>query len=486
MITQGLFDSQAGYLSAQVIADTPPSSAFMREYYRLLRAYYNNNGLYDIINQEMEATRITNKDMKPLRNPANRTVEFYAAKLWPGVLPDALPIITEDNDDIIPLIHQVWQWSNLTAVKQRAARWFATYGDFFIKVATRADQTGKVTAVYEQIIKPEYVTDFDMDERGFITYIRVDIPQQKRKPDGSTEPAYHTEIWDKVSQIWRVWHHKMGLDASVNRLDGSLVADGTFEESFGADFVPFVYQPFRDDGSGRGLGAFSAQLDKIDEANRQATRLAQILFRYNKAVWALLANGVDQAGRPLPPPSIDGITNGDGELEFDDDMLLKLPGTSQLQSLVPQIDYSAALAVLQDQMKELENDLPELAYYKLREMNTVSGRAVSMMLGDAIDRLLEARGNGEAAWIRAQQMALTIGVNTGLFPDTIGTFENGDFNHHFAERPVIQPDDAEIATTAKTWTDAGAGLEQAAVAAGMPEAEAQALAQADVIPPTER
>jgi hypothetical protein len=114
---------------------------------------------------------------------------------------------------------------------------------------------------------------------------------------------------------------------------------------------------------------------------------------------------------------------------------------------------------------------------------------VENLLGDTIDRAIEARGNGEAAIIRAQQMALTIGQNLKLFKD-LGSYEKGDLDHTFAERPIIPVGVRETAETVKIFTDAGAGLAQAAKAAGMSEDEANKLAasrqlrpQDSLIPP---
>lgn len=472
-IALGQFDSLAGYYSYLSLINSQPTISDTRALYTLLRALYLNNGLYDVLNAELGATRISQRDIKPLRNPAFRVVEFYAAKLWPGTLPDALPL-TADNEAITEPIEQIWQWSNFGSVKQRMARWFAIYGDLFIKVATRRPADGGVTAVYLQVIEPQCVTDFDTDERGFITYIRLDVPRTRRKADGAIESYTHTEVWDKESQIWRIWQHTQGADTELGRIHVDPTA-GTFEESHGNDFIPFVYQQFRDIGHERGDGAYSSQIDKIDEANKLASRLHQMLFRYNKALWALMANANDSSGRPLPPPSVSGLVNTDSQLEMADDTLLELPGTASIESLVPNINYAAALAILQDHMAELKQDLPELAYYEVRGMGTVSGRALRFLLDDAISRLLEARGNGETALIRAQQMALTIGANLGLFRN-IGAFEAGDFDHSFAERDVIPADELEIAQTIEAYGRAGVGVQPAAEFIGIAPDQAAKLA----------
>lgn len=474
MATLSSYNSYAGYFSQLIIDKTPPDSAFIRQFYRLLMAYYKTNGVYTYINEELMATLQTDSTIKPLRNPAWRIVEFYAGKLFPGTLPSALPIKTE-NDAIIPAIEQLWAWSNFSSVKQKWARWFAIYGDWFIRISTKT-KDDQPSSVYMSLIEPEYVNDFTLDERGFLTWIRVDIPIVD--DEGESEFTY-TEVWSKEEQTLSIWkNHSAGYDAKLNELPS---ADTIipFEEIHGEDFIPIVYQGFRDDGAGRCGGSFSAQLDKIDEANRQATRLAQLLFRYNRALWVASRDGVDASGRPLPPASFDGIAT-DSTLTFMDDELLVLPTMSKLESLVPNINFSDALRVLDSQMQELAKDLPELAYFELREMGELSGRAVRFLLDDMITKVEEARGNAESALIRAHQMALTIGRNVGLFEASIGDFTLGDFNHEFGERAILPQDMTEIAQIVSVLSTAGVSIFAAAKAAGFSEDEAQNLAQVDL------
>jgi hypothetical protein len=119
--------------------------------------------------------------------------------------------------------------------------------------------------------------------------------------------------------------------------------------------------------------------------------------------------------------------------------IVYLNGMASMESLIPNINYAAALDILNAMLNELEADLPELAFYRLRDSESfrvAQGRAVRLLLSDAVSRILEARGNAEAGLVRANQMALTIGADVGLFGD-IGTYENGDYDHHFTDRPVI-------------------------------------------------
>jgi hypothetical protein len=438
------------------------------ELYRILRAYYKSNALYDVLQDLLRRQGVWREGMKPLRNPTYRVVEFHAGHLWPGTAPGCLPIMA-DNSRIVGPIQQVWQWSNWSGNKQVAARHLALYGDQFIKVSQTDDQQ----RVFFQVIEPEHVTDFDADERDFLTYVRFDVPMQRRNQDGSTTAYLHTEEWSKQNNRFRVWESTAAYSTfevtDVAQL-GQPKTDMAIDQ-MGITFVPVVHAKFADIGEDRGMGAVVPALDKIDEANRQATRLAQLLFRNNNVTWALSAGGNDASGRPLPPPQIkqtDGTTDDDGTLTLGDDRMLKLPGTTTLTSLVPNIRYEDALHILQDQMVELEQDMPELILYRISEMGSnLSGRAVRMMLAPAIARLEEARGNAENALVRADQMALTMGTNAGLWED-VGTFENGDFDHGFEERDVLPNDELERAqaqqadgTALASYVSAGIPIEMA-------------------------
>lgn len=457
-VLPGIFSSVPAYYAYLTVAlERTEEQASWSNQYNMLRAYALNNGLYEVLDSILDAVDGEIPKIKPLRNPAARIVNFYAAKLWPGRLPEALPIEAK-NEAIIEPIQQVWRWSNWRVNKQVAARWFAMYGDMFLKVSTAADVNGQVQRVYLQNLPPQIVTAFDKDERGHVTYARLDIPQTRRDARGKIENYMRTERWTQGT--YTVWEHENDASSEFTSL-GAPIVDVPLM-AFGIDFVPIVWQPFIDIGDERGVGAYTSALDKIDECNRQATRLHQLLFRHNKATWALTAGGMDAMGRPLPAPRI-GDGTGDAEtLELGDNDIIKLPGNAQLAPLVPPIDFASALAVLNAQLEELEQDLPELAYYKLRGMGEISGRAARTLLGDAEDRLSEARDNAEAALVRAHMMALTIGQVNGLFDDGIGNYDAGDFEHTFMPRPLlVNKDSAEDAATVGAWVQAGVPLRTA-------------------------
>ena len=453
------FDSYGGFYAQSVVTQTPPGAAFMREYYRLLYAYYQQNGLYDFIDENLQATRSVDRVVKPLRNPAWRVAEFYATKLFPGKLE-----VLSENDKLEEPLNFIWMHSNFDSVKQRWARWFAIFGDWFIKVNIDEEKT----RVWLELIRPEYVTEFTTDERGYLTMIRIDVPV------GSE--AFHTEYWLKETETVQIWKHEEGLDKELEEL-GTPTETFTFTEMYGDNFIPIIYQPFRDDGGGRGAGAYSAQLDKIDEVNRQATRLAQTLFRYNRALWAIETSGTDSSGRPLPAVNVASLEDGDGNVQIGDDSRLSLPAGSKLTTLVPPIDFNSALQSLESQLRELASDLPELTYYELSTQDKeMSGRAIHFLLDGMIGRVEQARSAADAALIRANQIALTVGQNNNVFP-SVGNWIDGAMIHNFAERPILPRDVREEAEIITLLIGGGLAIEAAAKFIGKSDTEAQAIAE---------
>lgn len=401
--------------------------------YDMLEAYYQNNGLYDSLMASEYYSNRYRENMKPLYNPANRSVEFFVSRVIPGVLPDSLPIVA-DNSRIVEPIQQVWKWSNLNQMKPVATRWLSIYGDLFIEVLADDEKA------YFDFIQPQYITDFTENKRGILQWLRIDVQIETNR--------WHIETWDKEFQ--KVWE----LPYQVAELpDPQMVIPVS---DYGIDFVPFVHVKFRDVGEKRGWGAFTHCLDKIDELNRMATGLHEMLFRYNKPTWLVQRNASpDEFGRDKPALDVPATflstsaTDGHETYETVDETVISLPGQATATTLIPDIKYGDALSVLQDQLGEIEKDMPELTYHTLRDKGELSGKAVRLLLGDAISRIEEARTNLESGLIRADSMALTLGQAKGIW-SALGSYDLGDFDHQFKAREVFPASEAEKMDMLKT------------------------------------
>ena len=119
------------------------------------------------------------------------------------------------------------------------------------------------------------------------------------------------------------------------------------------------------------------------------------------------------------------------------------------------VGMAQALDNIAGMLDELERDFPELALHRLRDSG-MSGKALRVVYQDVADKVVEVRGNYDAALVRAQQMAVSIGGERGLFQGfNLKSYEAGDEDHRIGDRPVLME--------AQDWQQI-----QVAIAAGMP------------------
>jgi len=440
-----------GFMS-NIFGKTDPYSMAnlsVHDVYEKLMAYYDNAPYAGVQatshwqGQWLEA-------IKPLRTSVHRSVEFFVARLCQGEL-----VISADKEAAQDSIEQFLKWSNFESKKRTYIRSLALFGDLFLKVVSTRKK------IYSESIDPRNVTDFKVDHRGFIQEIRIDVPMV----DDQRQAYTYTEYWNK--EYFASWNHHYGAGASLEQLGEA--DQFFFLAQMGIDFVPIVWIPFNQvPGKDRGESCVSHALSKIDEANRISTRLHQMLWRYNKPTFVVSANAVDKNNRPLPAPVIKGKSSSEErDLDILEKEIVYLPGMTSIESLIPQIDYAAALSVVRAMEEEIERDLPELRYFSLKESD-LSGKAMKTLLAPSLDRAGEAKSNLEAGLVRLNEMALTIGKFLGLFP-SVGSYENGDFGHAVDLGDAFTTDMSEKASELKALTDAGVPLGTAMKICGFSE-----------------
>jgi hypothetical protein len=209
-----------------------------------------------------------------------------------------------------------------------------------------------------------------------------------------------------------------------------------------------------------------------------------MLYQDAEGAWVLKAVGVDAAGRPLPAPVVQKAATqidaygrvlagtgqaADGSVSVGKRSFWPLGGNQELQSVIPAIDYDAALAILQDHDAHLEKLIPALTYTRISELTgaDLSGRAIRFKLTAAIDEVIEVRANLLAGLKQADMMAVTLGQVNGILDPGLGRYEAGDFEHEFADADILPVSDYEQAQTRHEE----AGAMQSEQTAGLPLAE---------------
>lgn len=446
------------------------------ELYRLLKILYLSADSYGELARANVAVGRRTAEIKGIRSPIVPVVSWFSQKTFPK----PLTIVTE-HPDIIPAIEQVWTWSNWRARQSTAAGWAALYGESWLHVQASPER-GRV---WFEALEPEYVTDFAEDERGFVQFVRIDIPKHDATADGGTARRTHTETWSAPEQVYRRW--ETDGDTSGRKLaDLGQPAEEEAFSTFGITFVPFVRTVFSDIGETRGIGAVQLALEAIFEADLSASALHELLYVQGDGAWVATAAGNDPNGRPIPPlrvaaaaPTFDSFGrqtgNGtgqqaDGEITVGKRSFWRLPGGYDLKSVVPDIQFDAALAILKDHDAYLERLMPALSYSKIAEISgpDLSGRALRYKLSAAVDQLLDVRATALEKLAQADAMALTLGAVNGIPGfEGLGTFEAGDFVHEFEDVQVIPVGDNEESQTTLQQAQAFAAF----AAAGLPLSE---------------
>lgn len=468
----------------QVSARIEPVELPPAAMYAVLRLFYLSNGLYDDLAHANVTVGRSTPQVKAIRNPVPAVVNAWQAKLWPEPL-----TIQAENAAIIEPIETVWRWSNWRAKRPMVAGWTGLFGESWLKVQA-SQELGRVWFEY---LEPRYVTAYEEDARGFVQYVRVDIP----KTDDDGKAITHTEVWSAAEQAYRRWETEG--DAAARKLKdlGSPVEEIQFS-TFGIDFVPFVRIPFMDVGEDRAIGAVQLALESVAEADLSATNLHAMVYQDAEGAWVVEANGTDPHGRPIPPmriaaaePTFDAqgrqTSNGTG-VQDDNSVTVgkrsfwRLPGGYTMKSIVPEIDYAGALAILQDHDTVLERLMPALAYSRLAEVGgpELSGRAIRYKLTAFIDQVTGVRATALEKLAQADAMALTLGKVNGIGEfEGVGDFDAGDFEHGFEDRDVIPLSDLEEAEAEsmraqgyQTWRNAGLPDVEALQRAGYTKTEA--------------
>lgn len=430
---------------------------------KALYLYYATVDMYNRLAQlgaAMADADSRSPDLENFRNPMRLVVEFHAGHMFPGDLPDALPIET-DNARIIPAIEKLDQHSNFSQRKQSFARWIGIR-EGYIKIAQTAD-----LIPYKQIIDPRNVLEHEQDGVGKTTRILMQyriLVDEKGSSSGASEKKdkVYTEEWTFENGLRR-WIGEQG-GTEIDKLDGELPAMSL--ESMGLTYIPFVWAPFSELVPGVAEGSFEPHIGVADNIAKAATRLDSMLFRYGRPIWGLEGSGIDATGRPYAPPKVEGsfatsVRPGESEngstapivgapgvriggdvVKIDNDPFYRLPAGWTLKSLIANVQFRDAHEILLGKMDWAKKVMPELLYYQTEENANEAGIAVRYKLAGAIDRTVEARGNGETAIVRANQMMLDVAAkNRVQIGDVnfsgLGEYENGDFEHSFKKREVM-------------------------------------------------
>lgn len=426
------------------------------------------------------------RHIRGIYNPARRLVDFYAGAIYPGVLsveanqlpggtPSAIPLSAELDPALRVAIGQFYQWSNWQTRKSLLVRYAAGVGDCLAEVDDDV-ASGQVQAA---IVWPGFVAALALDGQGNVKSYSLEY--DVREADGSTY-TYRKAVDGERIATYR--------DDKPAEFDGK---PAEYPNPYG--FAPAVWVRHLDLGSDYGAPCYR-DLGKWDELNMAASMLHDHLYKVMAAPVIVGGTGrisslYDQADRATTQ---DLTTKGQQELNI-------LQGPADVSVASVPLDIEQAYGVIDRLTAEIEADHPELTMYReLRKMSQVTGPAAQRLMGDVAGLVTDAQANYDVQMVKLLQMAVAIGgwrANTGgwgnrltaqqrkFLPFDLDSYRAGQLDFTILPRPLIPavPGEglAERANAIATLTNAGAGIRQAAMTAGMSEMEAAMLEAGEVV-----
>jgi len=475
-VGQRILDSGALDGTQYKPGQTADEGARLSEYDRRW-AYYLNDGLYD----RLYGAGLVDTAMPVAFNPIPAVIDFYTGTALAGKMRAQPTDDAADDDKLAEAVAMLHQWSNWEQLRRDLTVTAATLGDVFLKVAERqpSPEEGATTAVYMQDIQPQNVRWWDADERGFLTGIRIDTARLESVFTGDKRRHTLIEIWRKE------WADGEGGVRYWELQPGAMLADdneatpyraASFDE-LGYDFIPIIW--LRVDTPWR------RQVAHIDRYNRLAWQMA----RLNRPLAVVNSNTTDDKGRPLPAPL--GASEGLDELysEEGDGVVgvVHMPGMSRMEFSGNPVDFGAMNTMLAEVKQVVIDGLPE---YRVATpdsgLSQLAAETLQLLMNQAEQRALTLRAALERALVRSQMMAISIAQLAEVRPDVfgadvLGTYEDGRIDHTFNERPVFARTALAKAAEAAQHVANGASIEAAYRLAGYSEAEATAIARADVV-----
>lgn len=442
--------------------------------YRALWAWYNNSVFEDLDEwAEYRSRYRLPRHIRAIYNPTRRLVDFYASVIYPGVLSDdgdelpgsapiAIPLPSDTDPALRKAIAQLWRWSNWQSGMGVMVRYGAALGNAFTEVVDDVAR-GKVYLVNHW---PGLVADLDLDAQRNVKSYALEYLTSDR--DGGPQYTYRKEV---NAETIRTLKNGELFDYSP---DGSVGAE--YANPYG--FAPAVWTPHLDLGGEHGAPAIHGALGKLDELNSTASLVHD---QVRKLVGGPLVFWTDDSLEALAGRAKRGRTTTltDPYADKEDLMWIKGGSGGRVEHLSAGLDFSGALAVMRELMGEIEQDFPELTYFRqMRAMSTVTGPAAARLAGDVTSRVFQSAANYDVSSVKLFQMGVAIAgwrLSQGDWPSPsaqqnaflgfgLDSYANGDLDFSIAPRPLVVTNDDERAATSMKWWQAA----QAATTAGLP------------------
>lgn len=359
--------------------------------------------------------------------------KYVNQRIADTVLPLFTPLARAVNLDVA-LIPGGWrldaysqQYAAAVGQVLRASRW-ATEGDKFVRFMVAMGEAGL------------YVVDRRDEEDGgqaYLQALRPDTYLVQTMSRYDPTPARVFFIDEGVDEEGRPVEEATVIEPGVVRTyvagEPAGLGDRPPEYANALGFVPVV-EAKNDPGDGSGEPTFDDVVASLDQANRQATYLANIIQRHAEPQWA--AFGAEA-----------------GDLEKSGDAVWFFPEGSDVRAVLAQVDFEGVRQFIEDVKQEVKDALPELAISKLVGVERVAAATIELQLAEAVFKVRRLRKPADQALAEALRLAGRSGLAEAALDDPLLRLD--------PERPVISLD--ALTRLQLQQAEAGVQLQQMAL-----------------------
>jgi hypothetical protein len=441
--------------------------------YRLLFAMYQNTNYASVhtASIQLKTQNALYKYIRDIYNPSKRIIDFWKSHLWGGaldpaagdggVLPSALPIIT-DNEDHRTAISELWKWSRWANQKDILTWMGVLYGDVGIKIV--ADRINE--RVFLKIVDPAQIVATKLDDFGRImAYKLVD---ERIDPANSENRA----IYQEFAGLLRDEETGMltGKVQFATFKDGKPFAwpeniDRGFPDPayiLDLGFVPFVHIQNIPFGGPFGFSELQDTYTQINELNDLVSKTHDHMRTASEV--PIFFSGVPKpATDPTKASSTGTVDNTQPNREKQMLLYAKDP-QAKASAIQTQIDLGAALEIIRDQLEQIERDHPEIQLRRLQFSANAAEGTIREARQEISSDVVNRRVNYDTALTLAMQMAISIGGENnweGYEPFNLDSFANDELEFIIGNRPVFGQDERSIAELAKVQGEAATLLQNA-------------------------
>ena len=439
--------------------------------YRLLFAMYQNTNYASVhtASIQLKTQNALYKYIRDIYNPSKRIIDFWKSHLWGGaldpaagdggILPSALPIIT-DNEDHRTAISELWKWSRWANQKDILTWMGVLYGDVGIKVITDRNNEH----VFLQTVDPAQIEATKLDDFGRImAYKLVD---ERIDPTNSDNRA----IYQEFAALLRDEETGMltGEVQFATFKDGKPFAwpenidrgfpDPIYIRDLG--FVPFIHIQNIPFGGPFGFSELQDTYTQINELNDIVSKTHDHMRLASDV--DVLFSGVD---KPDATPTKTSSTGTVDDTQPNREKRLVHYAKDPQAKATPiqtQIDLGPALEVIRDQLEQIERDHPEIQLRRLQFSANAAEGTIREARQEISSDVVNRRVNYDTALTLAMQMAISIGGDEnweGYEPFSLESFANNELEFIIGNRPVFGQDEMSIAELAKRQGEAATLLQ---------------------------